>query len=72
MNNSSEHIEKLFKDIWKSCPEIKTLHIDNVGPQDVNTPNGEKIAEIVAKYCTDGNITPFGVLIEIAYESGIE
>lgn len=61
MNNSSEHIEKLFNGIWKKCPQIETLHIDNVGPQDVNTEEGEKITKIIAKYCTDGNITPFGV-----------
>lgn len=61
MNNSSEHIEKLFKGIWDKCPNIKTLHIDNVGPQDVNNDEGEKIASIISKYCTDGNITPFGV-----------
>lgn len=61
MNNSSKHIEKLFKGIWEKCPNIKTLHIDNVGPQDVSGAEGEKIASIVSKYCTDGNITPFGV-----------
>ena len=61
MNNSSEHIEKLFRGIWKKCPKIETLHIDNVGPQDVNSQEGEKITKIIAKYCTDGNITPFGV-----------
>lgn len=61
MNRSPEHIEKLFKGIWKECPKIKTLHIDNVGPQDVNCIEGEKITKIVSRYCTDGNITPFGV-----------
>lgn len=54
-------IEKLFKLIWKFCPNIKTLHIDNVSPQNVDTPEGEKTTEIVAKYTTPGNITPFGV-----------
>lgn len=61
MNNSSEHIEKLLKGIWEKCPQIETLHIDNVGPQDVNTEEGEKITKIIAKYCTDANITPFGI-----------
>ena len=60
-NKSAEHIKKLFEDIWRSCPDIKTLHIDNVGPQDVNTLEGEEITKVIAKYCTDGNITPFGV-----------
>ena len=60
-HSNPESIEELFKNIWKICPEIKTLHIDNVGPQDVNTENGQKITEIISRYCTDGNITPFGV-----------
>ncbi len=54
-------IEKMFKLIWKYCPEIKTLHIDNAGPQDVNTEEGEQITKLIVKYCTDGNIAPFGV-----------
>ena len=58
--NPSE-IEKLFKRIWEECPNIKTLHIDNVSPHNVNTPEGIKITEIVAKYTTAGNITPFGI-----------
>lgn len=54
-------IENLFKGIWKSCPNIRTLHIDNVSPHNVNTKEGRKITEIIAKYTTDGNITPFGI-----------
>lgn len=60
-NCNVKEIEGLFKGIWKNCPNIKTLHIDNVSPHNVATEEGEKITEIVAKYCTDGNITPFGV-----------
>ena len=56
-----KEIEKLFKRIWEECPNIKTLHIDNVSPHNVNTPEGKKITEIVAKYTTPGNITPFGI-----------
>lgn len=61
MNSNPERIEELFKKIWKECPNIKTLHIDNVSPHNVNTPEGERITEIVAKYTTAGNITPFGI-----------
>lgn len=56
-----EEIENLFKGIWEKCPKIKTLHIDNVSPHNVNTEAGEKITEVVAKYTTAGNITPFGI-----------
>lgn len=61
MDCNPEKIEDLFKEIWRNCPKIKTLHIDNVSPHNVNTSEGIKITEIVAKYTTSGNITPFGV-----------
>lgn len=61
MDCNPEKIEDLFKKIWEECPNIKTLHIDNVSPHNVNTPEGERITEIVAKYTTAGNITPFGI-----------
>ena len=60
-NSSPEKIEELFVKIWENCPEIKVLHIDNVSPHNVNTTQGKRIAEIVAKYCTSGNIAPFGI-----------
>ena len=60
-HSKAERIEYLLKSIREVCPEIKTLHIDNAGPQDVNTLVGERITEIITKYCTDGNIAPFGV-----------
>lgn len=60
-DGNPEKIENLFKRIWEECPNIKTLHIDNVSPHNVNTPNGIKITKIIAKYSTSGNITPFGI-----------
>lgn len=51
----------MFKGIWNACPNIKTLHIDNVSPHNVNTEEGKRITEIVVKYTTAGNITPFGI-----------
>lgn len=60
-NCNVEEIENLFKGIWSACPNIKTLHIDNVSPHNVNTEEGERITELVAKYTTAGNITPFGI-----------
>lgn len=58
---NSKEIELLFKEIWQNCPNIKTLHIDNVSPHNVNTKEGEEITKVVTKYTTDGNITPFGI-----------
>ncbi|MFC1769395.1 radical SAM protein [Nanoarchaeota archaeon] len=50
-------LEGLLKGIWKECPEIKVLHIDNVDPCDVT----EEKVKTVVKYCTSGNIAAFGV-----------
>ena len=58
---SPKAIEYLFKRIWEECPNIKTLHIDNVSPHNVNTKEGIEITKIVTTYTTAGNITPFGI-----------
>jgi radical SAM superfamily enzyme with C-terminal helix-hairpin-helix motif len=59
-NNSSNEIEILFKSIWKACPKIEVLHIDNANPAMVITENGIKITKLIVKYCTEGNIAAFG------------
>lgn len=41
-NCNVEEIENLFKGVWNACPNIKTLHIDNVSPHNVNTEEGKK------------------------------
>lgn len=61
MNSNPDKVEDLLRSIREACPEIRTLHIDNVSPHNVPTAEGEKITEIVSRYCTDGNIGPFGV-----------
>jgi radical SAM superfamily enzyme with C-terminal helix-hairpin-helix motif len=60
-NGSADKIEELLRQINHNCPDILTLHIDNVNPQSVFTENGDKISGLVAKYCTTGNIAPFGI-----------
>ena len=60
-NSDPEKIEELFSKIWENCPDIQVLHIDNVSPHNVNTPKGKEITKLCAKYCTSGNIAPFGV-----------
>lgn len=61
MNCDPDEIEKLLKGIRELCPELKTFHIDNVSPHNVPTREGERITELIVKYCTSGNIAPFGV-----------
>ncbi|MFT4310275.1 MAG: radical SAM protein [Candidatus Woesearchaeota archaeon] len=58
-NVASEH-ERLYRMIWQACPDIKVLHIDNANPAMVVTPEGQKIAQLIAQYCTEGNIASFG------------
>ncbi|MEW5896573.1 MAG: radical SAM protein [Nanoarchaeota archaeon] len=58
---SSDRPVELLKEIRESCPEIETLHIDNVNANSVITPAGEKITEAIAKYCTSGNVAALGI-----------
>lgn len=60
-NTNPKAIEELFRAIRSECPDLKTLHIDNVSPHSVNTLEGMQISELVAIYCTSGNIAPLGV-----------
>lgn len=52
-------IEQLLREIRKFG--IKTLHIDNVNPNNVIKDNGEEITKLIVKYCTSGNTASFGV-----------
>ncbi len=55
-------ITKLLDGIWKNCPDIKTLHIDNVAPNVVaNAKDSVEITKSIVKYCTPGNIAAFGI-----------
>ena len=58
-----EAIEELLSKIRNSCPEIRTLHIDNVNALNfaLYPKEAEKITQSIIKYCTDGNIAAIGV-----------
>lgn len=49
IKNFKEKIIKSVSSKREKCPQIETLHIDNVGHQDVNTEEGEKITKISKK-----------------------
>jgi radical SAM superfamily enzyme with C-terminal helix-hairpin-helix motif len=55
-NGKVSEIEKLLKPI-----KAKTLHIDNVNPNNVISEDGIKITKLVIKYCTPGNVAAFGI-----------
>lgn len=54
-------MEKLLYGIREVCPDIETLHIDNANIINVVTEKGEQISQLIARYCTSGNIAPFGI-----------
>ena len=56
-------IEKLLKLIRAACPEIKTLHIDNVNALNfaLYPSEADRITQKIAEYCTAGNIAAIGV-----------
>ncbi|MBI4983317.1 radical SAM protein [Candidatus Woesearchaeota archaeon] len=57
---ASDHPIELLREIREQCPAIEVLHIDNVNPNSVITPLGEKITQAIVKYCTPGNIAALG------------
>lgn len=54
-------IERLLAGIREVCDDLSVLHIDNADPLAVASPTGRRIAELVARYCTEGNCAPMGV-----------
>ncbi|MBS1596100.1 MAG: radical SAM protein [Bacteroidetes bacterium] len=54
-------MEALLYGIRASCPDIETLHVDNVNMINVLSQQGIEITQLIVKYCTSGNITPFGI-----------
>jgi radical SAM superfamily enzyme with C-terminal helix-hairpin-helix motif len=61
LNRDVEGIERLLAGIRNSCPALEVLHIDNADPLAVASPNGAKIAQLVARYCSEGNCAPMGI-----------
>ncbi|MBN2422649.1 radical SAM protein [Candidatus Woesearchaeota archaeon] len=49
-------IKELLEGIWKNCPDIEVLHIDNANPSFVT----EDKTKLIVKYCTEGNVAAFG------------
>lgn len=54
---SYPQLEELLKLIWRECPDIKVLHIDNANPMAVT----KEKTELIVKYTTPGNVAAFGV-----------
>ena len=58
---NTDELTRLLTGIRDHCPDLKTLHIDNVNIVNVIGRRGREFARLVAEYCTSGNIAPFGI-----------
>jgi radical SAM superfamily enzyme with C-terminal helix-hairpin-helix motif len=56
-----EKMERLLSGIREHCPQIETLHVDNVNPFSVLSKAGREITRLIVQYCTSANVAPFGV-----------
>jgi radical SAM superfamily enzyme with C-terminal helix-hairpin-helix motif len=56
-------IEELLVGIHAACPDLHTLHLDNVDPAVVtaNPEASREVTKLVVRYMTDGNIAAFGL-----------
>ncbi|MFA5861493.1 MAG: radical SAM protein [Candidatus Thermoplasmatota archaeon] len=56
-------IEALLRGIHAACPDLHTLHLDNVDPAVVaaNPEASREVTKLVVQYMTDGNVAAFGL-----------
>jgi len=67
-----EALKNFHREIWRRCPKIKTLHLDNVNPKTIATypEESREIIKTIICYQTPGNVAAFG--LESADERVIE
>lgn len=67
-----EFMLKFHKEIWKRCPEIKTLHLDNINPKTIaeHPEESEIIIKTIVSFQTPGNVGAMG--LESADEKVVE
>lgn len=59
--NSVQKLNELLSQIRHFCPDLQTLHIDNVNMNSVVETHGKDFVKLIVKYCTEGNVAPFGI-----------
>ncbi len=66
-----EKLRNFHRAIWKNCPEIKTLHLDNVNPRSIAEypEESREVVKTIVEYQTPGNVAAMG--LESADESVI-
>jgi len=58
-----ERMKKFHRGIWKVCPKIKTLHLDNVNPKTLaeHPSESREIVKIIVTYQSPGNVAAMGL-----------
>lgn len=60
---NSERLKSFHKAIWKECPKIRTLHLDNVNPKTLATypEESKEVVKTIVMYQTPGNVAAMGL-----------
>jgi radical SAM superfamily enzyme with C-terminal helix-hairpin-helix motif len=58
-----EFMLNFHREIWRRCPKIKTLHLDNVNPKTISEypEESRKIIKTIVLYQTPGNVAAMGL-----------
>ncbi len=58
-----EFMREFHREIWRRCPHIKTLHLDNVNPKTIaeHREESKEIVKTIVLYQTPGNVGAMGL-----------
>lgn len=58
-----DFMKRFHESIWRNCPKIRTLHLDNVNPKTIaeHPEESRKIIKIIVTYQTPGNVGAMGL-----------
>ena len=56
-------IKRFHRAVWKLCPKIKTLHLDNINPKTISEypEDSKEIIKTIILYQTPGNVAAMGL-----------
>ncbi|RLI70507.1 radical SAM protein [Archaeoglobales archaeon] len=60
---NAEFMENFHREIWRRCPKIKVLHLDNINPKTIaeHPKESEKIIKTIIIHQTPGNVAAMGL-----------
>ncbi len=58
-----DFMKNFHRELWRRCPKIRTLHLDNVNPKTIaeHPEESKEIVKIVVIYQTPGNVAAMGL-----------